>query len=62
MSRRGPGPQLAIPATGIIPMDPAPRSSNRHSDGGNRGIVPVTLILSGPFVLAMSWLRLTGKL
>ncbi|MEL6339634.1 MAG: hypothetical protein AAGJ56_04500 [Myxococcota bacterium] len=39
-------------------LTPRFKYSAHHNDGGNRRIVPIMLMLSGPFILAVAWFRL----
>ncbi|MEL6548289.1 MAG: hypothetical protein AAFQ82_26935 [Myxococcota bacterium] len=32
--------------------------SGHHNDGGNRRIVPIMLMLAGPFILLVGWFRM----
>lgn len=41
-------------------LTPHFKYSAHHNDGGNRRIVPMMLMLSGPFILAVAWFRLQG--
>lgn len=38
-------------------LTPHLKYSGHHTDGGHRRIVPIMLMLSGPFILVVAWFR-----